>query len=132
MIEAALGTARRIAESLMTDRCRIERPADGPGPWDPVAKRHTPPVPTTVWAGRCRVQRPALAVAGLEAGDRLGSVETVEVQVPVAVSGVDVGDVVVIVASGDPALVERRLQVRSDPAKTHATARRLRCEEVTS
>jgi len=136
-MDGALATARRIAESLMVDECRIERPADGPGPWDPVAGQHLPAPPTVVYPppgarGICEVQRRALVGdARPSAGDRTATVETVEVKIPATASGVDVGDVVVMEASRDPALVGRRLQVQSDPAKTHAAARRLRCSEVT-
>ena len=57
----------------------------------------------------------------------------IDVQVPMSVTGLAVGDVVTVTASAlDPDLVGRHFWVKDLAHKTHMTARRLGCEEVTS
>ncbi|ROP45945.1 DUF6093 family protein [Pseudokineococcus lusitanus] len=133
MIDGVLMAGRALAESLMEDRCRLERPPVEPlGDLDEDTGEHVPAPPTVLWSGPCQVQRPGVDVATPQAGEARASVEAVVVKLPVAVTAADVGDVVVVVASRDPALVGREFVVESDPAKTFATARKLRCSEVTS
>lgn len=87
---------------------------------------------TTVYTGPCKVQRQRVAPATPEAGERTVTVEQVEIHVPVETTEVQVGDVGTITSAVfDPALVGRRFRVTGLFHKTYATARRLRCDEVT-
>jgi hypothetical protein len=122
---------RAKAESLMLDTIRITR-ATGTTTWDEQTGRETAGTPTTVYQGKCRVQRRNVAEQTPEAGERTVTTQAVEVHIPVSATGVQVGDVgTVLTASMDSELVGRRFRVTGLAHKTFATARRLRCEEVT-
>jgi hypothetical protein len=131
-VEDALLAGRAAAEAKMVDHCTITRASTEQGVLDPVTGLHVEPPPQVIYSGLCKVQRAGLTPATPLAGERRFTVEVVEVHVPMRVTGVDVGDPVTIDSSlFDPALVGRDFTVRGDPAKSYATARRLRCEEVT-
>lgn len=116
----------------MRDQCVITRSSTEQGVLDPVTGLYTEPPPSEIYAGRCKVTRQNLAPGNPQAGERSFTVEVVEVHVPMAVTGVDVDDMVKLTVSLlDPALVDRGFTVAGDPGKSYATARRLRCEEVT-
>lgn len=128
-IEALLGRGRAAAERLMVDTCTIRRltgeTVDGAG-------RITPTY-ATVYAGKCRVQQQSAAQAQQHdtAEDHLLMLR-LEVQVPMAVTGVQAGDEVVITAAAlDPDLAGRVFRVHDLAHKTHATARRLGVVERT-
>jgi hypothetical protein len=122
---ARLGQAR--AESMMTDACTIVRLSATPVT-NPVTGVVTRPE-TEMYAGVCRV-RPGGA-RQVEAGGQVLQAITHTVSVPVSHTDVLPDDVVIVTASGDPALVEARLRVREVARGTHITARRLGCEELT-
>ena len=131
-LAAALPELRRQAESMMLDACTVTRGGgeptwnDGTGTWDA-------PAASTVYEGKCRVQVPNVAENEADAGERAWTVQSALVNLPVTGSeGVEVGDTVTITAATfDGSLVGRRYTVTADHSKTYATARRLRCEEVT-
>lgn len=131
----ALPELRREAEAAMVTACTITR-SGGAQVFDPNTGTYTDPAPVEVYAGKCKVQQKT-SVSTDEVGGTVVTVLGIEVQVPVSVTGVDGGDTVTITGavSGyehlhDSALDGREYRVTDDPAKTFATARRLRCEEV--
>lgn len=88
------------------------------------------PTYSTVYTGRCRVQLRDAQAANPDAGEHGFVVGRTIVQVPVSATGVQINDEVVLSASVDADLVGRVLRVRGLFHKTHASARRLECEEV--
>lgn len=85
----------------------------------------------TVYEGACRVQLRNFAVASLPlSGERQVVALQLEVSLPVATTGVAVGDLVTMTAApNDAQLVGRAFRVREEMHKTHATARRLVVQE---
>lgn len=126
----ALARGRAAAEALMVDACTIRR----------VIAEQTSTVDGTVtreyqslYTGVCRFQAGAGSVARTEdVGEAYLRLLRVEVQLPMSVTGLEVGDEVTCTASvHDADLPGRRFLIRDLAHKTHATARRIRCEEVT-
>lgn len=129
----ALAAGRVAAEALMVDECTITRAGTGAGPIDEGTGVVTPPAPTVVYSGPCRVQRPGTSssrqadTGGYEVG-----VDTLLVQLPISASGVKRGDDFTVTAVGDltdPDLLGLTAEVRANLCKTHATKRTLICEE---
>ena len=121
--ESVLARGRAAAEVGMVDACTIRRVTgstvdDNTGIITPTR--------STVYSGRCRVQQQAASAQGTEVGEDYQLLVRLEVQVPMSVTGVQVGDEVTITASEhDPDLVGQVFLVRELFGKTHATARRL-------
>lgn len=125
---AALLRGRRAAQALMVDSCRIDRP--GEPVLDPATGASITPT-ALVYVGSCRVQVTDFTEARPEAGQRAWTVTRATISVPITVLGVRVGDVVTVTTSSlDPDLTGRSWRVAASVDKTHATARRLLCEEV--
>lgn len=129
----ALPKLRRMAESLMTDRCVVTRP--GESATDP--DTGLPSVATErVYAGCCKVQTSGgLASEQTEgsAAQAMGAVSLVwslYVHFPYGTPGLRAGDVVEVTESANPLLVGRRLRLVSPQSeKTHATACRWNVKE---
>lgn len=117
----------------MVDSCTIVRPASGLPVFDPSDGTYDEADDTDVYDGVCRVQvMDSLNAQDAEAGGELLTVQRLVLQLPISVTGVRVGDVATITSSAmDSDLVGRVYRVVATHAKTHATARRLQCEEVT-
>lgn len=130
-VAALLARGRAAAEALMTDTCYVRR-AGAP------ATNETTGAVTPTWSniyasqaapGVCRVQDNSGGTA--EAGENQSNLAGVVVSLPITATGIVPGDQVVIVAAGfDTALPARVFTVTRVLAKSHATARRLWCEEV--
>lgn len=121
----------------MRDECRIERP--GLPVLDQVTLKLIPGPSTVLYQGKCRVGSSGESGAGeaLEtikhAGERQIYEVSLVISVPVAVRGVRVDDRVVITSSPlDPEVTGRNFLVQGVTAKSHATARRLVCREMTA
>lgn len=129
---------RRATESNMRDTCTITRvDPDAAAPvMDPETGQYPEPARTTVYAGKCRIQAKSViaAASASTAGERAGTTQELELQIPVVgTEAVSVGDVVEVTASvSDAALVGRTFTVTAPHEKSQATARRLRIERVTS
>ncbi len=130
---AALPKLRLMAESLMTDQCRVTRPGD-------TATDPDTGLPTTdtapVYAGKCKVQTSGgLASEQTEgsAAQAMGAVSLVwslYVHFPYGTSGLRAGDVVEITESANPQLTCRRFRLISPQSeKSHATACRWNAKE---
>jgi len=127
-LAARLARGRAMAESLMTDTCRIRKRT---GETTDAAGRVTPTY-VTVYEGRCRFQARGLTGESARAGEQTVDVLRLELQVPVSVTGVRTNHEVVCLTSVDPELVGRVMRVAQEFVKTHATARRFPLEEGTS
>lgn len=128
-----LARGRAAAEALMTDTGYVRR-ASG------FTTNETTGVVTPTWTnvyassgapGVCRVQDGIGSTAADVAGSSTADLAGVVVSFPIAATGIQPGDQVVIVtAAHDAALPARVFTVTRVLAKSHATARRLWCEEV--
>jgi hypothetical protein len=128
---SALAAGRNLAMSLMVDEIRFTE-ATGSLTFDEETGLETVGSPTVVYEGPCKIQRQRVSPQNPEAGERTVTVEQVEIHLPIEASEVQVGDVgTVTSAVFDPALLGRRFRVTGLFHKTWATARRLRCDEVT-
>lgn len=128
----AVAAGRDAAESLMVDACTITRPSTGA----PVVNNNdgtlTPQPPVVVYTGKCRVQLPDTMDKPAETGGEYLSTQSALVSVPVVgTEAVTVGDRVTVTSSTlDVDLTGVDYVVRGLHRKSHATARRLRCEEA--
>lgn len=125
-----LARAQSFAEQGMVDQCVIRRRTGDT--LDEFSGTITPDYATPdPYAGRCRV-RQARAQAALEdVGEDAVLVLRLELQLPVAVTGLQVGDEVTITASRDPDLPGRAFLVRDLMHQTDSSARRVQLTERT-
>ncbi|GAA2566361.1 hypothetical protein GCM10010435_44420 [Winogradskya consettensis] len=130
---ALLARARAAAEAGMVDACTIrratgERVSDGYGD---VTDEYVDPDP---YAGKCRVQLSRYSSSSeTDVGEDQVVLLAVEVQLPMSVVGLEVGDEVHMTASQtDPDLVGRVFVIRSLMHKTDASSRRPQCTERTA
>lgn len=127
-LDAALGNARALAESLMTSTCTAFTP--GENLTDPQTGEVTQ-VQDVAWFGPCRV-RPngaTQASAGTAGGAEVFTFDYI-VSIPFAVDAVHEGQRLTITASPDPALVGLTLEIQMVARGDAITARRLACTEV--
>ena len=126
---SALARGRVAAELGMVDACVVEREGT------PVTDANgdvTRPA-TTLYDGKCRVQQTAAQAQREDAGEDHLLLLRIEVQLPISVTGLEVGDRITVTASAsDPDLPGRVFRVHDLAHKTEATARRLQCVERTS
>lgn len=128
--EAALNAGRAAIEALMVDTCLIDRKTGSVLDEDTGKYVDTY---ETVYSGKCRVQDSGLSGRRAEAGEQSFELQTRTLQVPITVTGVRVDDrAQVTVSVLDPDLVGRTFRIADLFHKSHATARRLPIEEVTS
>ncbi|MFG3710131.1 DUF6093 family protein [Micromonospora sp. NPDC047730] len=128
-VEALLARGRAASERLMVDACVIRRKT---GETTDEQTGVITPVYATLYTGKCRVQQAGGATPA-EAGEAYRLMLRLEVQVPMSIVGLEVGDEVELTSSPlDPDLVGRTFFVRDLAHKTHATARRVGVEEATS
>ncbi len=125
----ALARARTAAALGMTDTCTIRRRTA-----EAVDDNSGVVTPTwaEVYAGQCRVQQRNPVAQQQTPGPDFQLLVQLELQLPVTVTGVLVGDEVTITASTDPELVGTVLIVRDLAAKSQASARRLGVTRRTS
>lgn len=131
-IAATLPELRAHAESMMVDACTVTRASAGAPVVDNNSGTVTPAAPATIYSGPCRVQLPDAVEKAEEAGGDALSVQAAIISLPIAGSeSVAVGDVVTVTgATFDAELSGVTYVVRGLHRKTHATSRRLRCEEA--
>lgn len=127
-----LAQGRKAAESGMVDTCSIKRvSAEVTDPYS----GETEQTVSTIYTGKCRFQQSGGGAQAQQAdvGEAYLLIQRAEIQLPVAVVGLQVGDVVTCTAAGrDPDLVGRSFLVRDLPYKTDATSRRVQITEQTS
>lgn len=127
----ALSRGRAAAEAGMTDTCSIVRNVGETT--DPFSGEVTTDW-DTIYSGKCRLQQANAARADQrDVGEAYVLLQQLEVQLPISVTGIQVGDQITVTASvNDPDNVGRVLLVRDLMLKTDATARRLQVTEETS
>lgn len=128
----ALARGRAAAEALMADKCVIRRVTRVS---DPVTGVQTEQSIVQIYFGKCRVQARGQAqeATSQDAGEARRLLLHLELQLPMSVTEVQTEDEVTILLSAlDPDLPNRRFLVRDLMHKTHATARRIGIEEITS
>lgn len=130
MVPHALAAGQRLAERLMTDACLIRRRT---GEYTDPSTGVITPTYATVYEGKCRVQQQTTQATEAKPGGAHLLILRLELQVPIAVTGVEVADEVKVTASlADPDLTGRTLYVRDLAHKSQATSRRFQVMERTS
>jgi hypothetical protein len=125
-----LARGRSAAEAGMTDTCSIRRRTGSTT--DENTGVETPSF-VEIYTGKCRLQQSDADAQAQNAGEAYVLLQRVQLQLPISVTGLKVGDEVTITASiNDEDLVGRDFLLRDLPRKTDATARRVRVEEKTS
>lgn len=125
---ALLARGRRAAEALMVDQCTIRRrtgeTTDDDG--------NVVPAYADLYAGKCRVQQPNAQAQPADVGEDYLLLLRLEVQVPMSVVGLEVGDEITVTTSvHDPDLSGRVFVVRDLAHGSHKTARRVGVTERT-
>jgi hypothetical protein len=127
--EALLARGRLAAELGMRDACVIRRV--GTRTTDPVTGDVTTPT-TTIYTGQCRVQQHQASADRQDIGEDSLMLLRLEVQLPMTVTGLEVGDQIAITASAsDPDLPGRVFRIHDLAHATDKTARRVQCIEKT-
>ena len=130
IVEATLPLMRRNAESLMLDRCRVDRPSTS---WSEAEQKNVTTWATVVAEGPCSVDDPAGGAPELVT-DEAVTRSTPSVYLPWTVTGVKPDDRVTITALGpstSPGLADAVLwvsafEVESQAVEAVATCRWLR------
>ena len=141
-VETALTHGRAAAERLMVDTVEV-RPWDGSSrTLDTTTGENVKDVGEPIYGptvdtdegrnGRARVQQQRSVSDEDQGGGRTVTVLRRELQLPMTATGFKVDYIATVVESQDPDLVGREFRVASLFGKTHATARRVAIEEVTS
>lgn len=126
----ALARGRRLAETLRPDVGTIRRRHRGDGTIDPATLVLTPPDPTVVYTGACRVRAPTLDDTTRVFGDvpvtETSFVSTWAWNIP----DVQVGDDVTVVSVGDPHVHTRTFRVVAVGHRSYLINRKVGMEEV--
>ncbi len=129
MSRASLVVRAQAAAALgMRDACTIRR--FGAKQTDLDTGQVTEPS-SDVYTGKCRVQQGIAQADSHDAGENYLLQLRLVVQLPAAVTGVEVGDEVTITASQDPDLAGRVFLVRDLMHKTDLSSRRIGVTERT-
>jgi hypothetical protein len=131
-LASALARGQAAALALMVDACEIRR-RTGSTVDDNTGEEVS--TYADVYAGKCRVQQASIGGAARSAtpGEDAQLLLTLEVQLPIAVTGLLVDDEVTITAAAhDPDLVGQVFAIRDLFAKTHPTSRRVGVTRRTS
>jgi hypothetical protein len=127
---ALLARAQAAAVRGMVDVCTIRRPSGISSDPDSgkTTKTYLSPNPYT---GPCRMQQHPTQAQQQDSGEDYLLMVRLELQLPMSVTGIRVGDEVTVTASRDPDLLGRVFLVRDLFHKTDASARRIGVTERT-
>jgi hypothetical protein len=125
-----LAQGRAAAEALMVDSCTIRRRT---GDTTNLTTGAVTPTYSVLYAAqKCRVQTNGGWGEPRDIGEAALVLLTLQVQLPIAVTGLRKGDEITIDTSvHDPDLVGRVVRIKDLHHKSHATSRRVMCTEVT-
>ncbi|HET7386564.1 MAG TPA: DUF6093 family protein [Nocardioidaceae bacterium] len=128
----ALAELRALAESRMRDTCKITKPGEGQGPWNPATGTYDDPAPVTVYEGKCKIKAPALVNPfQASAGPETWQVEQSVLSVPADAPSIEAGmTVTYLTAANNPNLPGRIFGVVGPHHESTATAQRLLVKEV--
>lgn len=125
-----LARGRIAAEAGMVDTCTIRRSVRQTT--DPFSGEAVDTF-DELYDGKCRLQQGSAEAQQADVGENYVLLQRVTVQLPVNVTGIQVGDQITVTAAGrDPDLVGRVFLVRDLFIKTDATSRRVHVQERTS
>ena len=129
-VQILVAAGRARAESIMLDACTITR--ETTAYTDPQTGQQSKNT-TTIYTGRCRIQMQVPGSASpAQPGEAYLLMLQLTVQLPIAVTGVQPGDIVTVTACPmDPELVNRKFRVQGLGHASHKTSRRLSVQEVT-
>lgn len=127
--EEVLARGRAAALIGMRDACTITRTGDPIT--DPISGDVTRPA-TTLYTGKCRVQQHQATADRQDIGEDQLLLLRLEVQLPMTVVGLEVGDEITMTASAsDPDLPGRAFRIHDLAHATDKTSRRVQCIEKT-
>lgn len=127
---SVLARGRLMAEAGMIDACSVRRLTGVTTNPDTGART---PTYATLYTGKCRVQQHQAVAREEDSGQDFLLLLQIEVQLPMAVTGLQVGDEITIAASvNDADLPGRVFRVHDLAHKSEATARRVQCTERTA
>lgn len=127
MITGVLGMGRRMAESRMSDMCKVSR-FEKVGVPDEESGTY-PVIEIISYVGPCRVKHPSTSGKDVDAGSQLLVISQVEVHLPLSAVGVLPGDeVLVTLCPTRPDQVGRKFTIDSAFDGSQTTALRYRCE----
>jgi hypothetical protein len=130
-VESLMQDGRQLAATLLLDTGTIIRPGTGPGTIDPGTGDWSPPTPTAIYNGRCRVRRPSTAQEQeLVFGDVNTTVSRYTVDLPYDAPLVAVGDVFTLTVTNDPEIVNTPMRVMTIVGKSVLMYRQLGLEAV--
>lgn len=128
--ESTVYAGRAAAERLMTDSCTVQRKT---GQSMSETTLVVTPTWNTLYTGKCRVKVDNAGDLTVDVGARAGSVRDYIVSVPVSSTVFEVGDLVTVTASSlDTTQAGLALRIVGVLHGSQITARRFRCQEVTS
>lgn len=128
--ESILARGRAAAELGMVDTCTIKRPTGKAT--DPDTGQVVTTYDVTYTGQKCRVQSRGQWGERRDVGQNSVVMQTIEIQLLITVTNLEVGDVLEITAAQhDPLLVGRELQLKDLNSETHATCRRVMGTELT-
>lgn len=131
MIGGVLGMGRAMAESRMTDSCKVFR-LEKSSVMDEATGKY-PTVEVEIYAGKCRVKHPTVAGKDADTGSQLVVVSQVEVHLPLNAVGVLPSHTVRITASSTrPDQVGREFTVAAPFDGSQTTALRFRVSTADS
>jgi hypothetical protein len=125
---ALVARAQAAAEAGMADTCTIRRQT---GQATDDFSGVVTPTWTSLYAGKCRVQHSRPQSEQYDVGENYQLQLRLILQLPMSVTGLEVGDQVTITASQDPDMVGRVFLTRDLFHKTDASARRIGVTEGT-
>ena len=126
---SVLARGRAAAEAGMADTCTIRRVAGETT--DDFSGVITPSY-TVIYTGKCRVKQTVALPETHDAGEDYVTLSRMQLQVPVAAVGAQVGDEATITTSvNDPDLAGKVLLIRGVAQGSEITARRFEVTEVT-
>ena len=127
MIGGVLGMGRSMAESRMTDSCKVFRLVKATVPDEDSGTYPTTEV--VAYSGSCRIKHPSTAGKDVDAGSQLLVMSQVEVHLPLSASGVLPADTVEITACPTrPDQVGRRFTIDAPFDGSQTTALRYRVQ----
>jgi len=119
-----------MAESIMVDSCTVRRRTGTTT--NPTTGVVTPVYAVVRTSQKCRVQARGNWGEARDVGEAALVILALEVQFPMSVTDLQARDEITIDACvNDPDLVGRVLRVKDLHHKSHATSRRVLCQEVT-
>lgn len=129
-LDRLIAAGRAAHQSLLIDQCTISRP--GTPTLDRATSVETPGIPTTLYAGVCRLQAQRIP-RDVEFGEQLQAVARYQLDLPfdaVPAGALREGDTVTMTASGDARLIGQTLHVMAIDYGSTATVWRITVQNL--